>query len=103
MRAPDQRWAALVALLPTGTDQAWFRGELERIRNTTREALVAERQHCREREQFWRSFMANDLPEIQLSDKDAVAARVLERAEALKQRADFLVRHEPKWKWWRLD
>jgi hypothetical protein len=102
MRAPDQHWAALVALLPMGTDQAWFRGELERIRDTTREALVAERQHCRERERFWQSFVTNDLPEVQLPDKDAVAARLLERAEAFKQRADFLAQHEPKWKWWRL-
>jgi hypothetical protein len=102
MRPPDP-WARFVTLLPTGTDQAWFRGELERIGDISRDALVTELQHCREREQYWRTFAARDLPELQLSDPERTtfAARIHERAEAFKWRADYLTRHESRWQWWR--
>jgi hypothetical protein len=48
MRAPDHHWAALVKLLPKGTDVALFEEELECIKANTVIELERQRNDCRD-------------------------------------------------------
>jgi hypothetical protein len=91
MRAPDQHWAKLVALLPTGTDHAWFRGELNLIKAQGSWGLEQRRSHFLDRVRI----CDEALLKLPIGRDEIVAYRV-----ACQSQADFIDRRRRQWKLW---
>jgi hypothetical protein len=89
MRAPDQHWAALVALLPPGTDLAWFRSELECIKANTVTELQRRRSDLRDRVDLCDQIITARLPFAH----EAVALR-----DDCQRRIDLIGVHIRRWK-----
>jgi hypothetical protein len=95
MRAPDQHWAALVALLPPGTDQAWFGKEFARIQSLGPAGLEQQRSHYLEAVRACDDALAK-LPHT-LLDLGGIAAHRF----ACQTHADFIAQHRRGKKVWR--
>jgi hypothetical protein len=91
MRAPDQHWAKLVALLPTGTDHAWFRSELDLIKAQGSRGLEQQRSHFLDRVRI----CDEALLKLPIGWDEIVAYRV-----ACQSQADFIDRRRRQWKLW---
>jgi hypothetical protein len=91
--------ASLLKLLPAGTDAAWFESELERIKANIPEKLE---QQChdlldqvRRADQALEALQRLSVPAL---NKPALIAFRDER----QTEADFIARHKPRWRRWRL-
>jgi hypothetical protein len=81
-------------LLPKSTDAAWFGGEFERIKAGDFAELKRQRDHALDQVQACEETLAKL---SQFVDRNAVIAHRI----ACQTRADFIARHQPRWKTWR--
>jgi hypothetical protein len=74
-RFTESQWAAVKATLPSGVDEAWFRGELERIASDTSSPKRRERIYL-DRARLC-AQMSRELPGMEhIGDKDALSEQL---------------------------
>jgi hypothetical protein len=82
-------------LLPDGADVEWFRGELERIKAGDLAGLRRQRERELEQVRACEEALAKLPP--QLVDRNGLIAH----RTTCQTRANFITRHQPKWRTWR--
>jgi hypothetical protein len=81
------QWTAVWATLPTGTNEAWFRSELERIASDTVPPRKQQQAHLN-RAQVCRDFIHELRYLAQIKDKDALAKQLQRQEQEEESLAD---------------